>query len=31
MYNPSTRSDPTNKFFEVMKEQKISTLFALAQ
>jgi hypothetical protein len=31
MYNPSTRSDPTNKFFEVMKKQKMSTLFAPAQ
>jgi hypothetical protein len=31
MYNPSTRSDPTNKFFEVMKKQKISTLSAPAQ
>jgi hypothetical protein len=31
MYNPSTRSNPTNKFFEVMKKQKISTLSALAQ
>jgi hypothetical protein len=31
MYNPSTRSDPTNKFFEVMKKQKMSTLSALAQ
>jgi hypothetical protein len=31
LYNPSTRSDPTNKFFEVMKKQKISTLPAPAQ
>jgi hypothetical protein len=31
MYNPSTRSDPTNKFFAVMKKQKMSTLFAPAQ
>jgi hypothetical protein len=31
MYNPSTRSDPMNKFFEVMKKQKMSTLSALAQ
>jgi hypothetical protein len=31
LYNPSTRSDPTNKFFEVIKKQKMSTLFALAQ
>jgi hypothetical protein len=25
LYNPSTRSDPTNKFFKVMKKQKMST------
>jgi hypothetical protein len=31
MYNPSTRSNPMNKFFEVMKKQKMSTLSALAQ
>jgi hypothetical protein len=31
LYNPSTRSDPMNKFFEVMKKQKMSTLFAPAQ
>jgi hypothetical protein len=31
LYNPSTHSDPTNKFFEVMKKQKMSTLFASAQ
>jgi hypothetical protein len=31
MYNPSTRSDPMNKFFEVMKKQKMSTLSRLAQ
>jgi hypothetical protein len=31
LYNPSTRSDPTNKFIEVMKKQKMSTLSALAQ
>jgi hypothetical protein len=31
LYNPSTHSDPTNKFFEVMKKQKMSTLSALAQ
>jgi hypothetical protein len=31
LYNPSTRSYPTNKFFEVMKKQKMSTLSALAQ
>jgi hypothetical protein len=31
MYNSSTCSDPTNKFFEVMKKQKMSTLFAPAQ
>jgi hypothetical protein len=31
MYNPSTHSDPTNKFFEVMKKQKISTLSAPTQ
>jgi hypothetical protein len=24
LYNPSTHSDPTNKFFEVMKKQKMS-------
>jgi hypothetical protein len=26
LYNPSTRSDPMNMFFEVMKKQKMSTL-----
>jgi hypothetical protein len=26
LYNPCTRSDPTNMFFEVMKKQKMSTL-----
>jgi hypothetical protein len=26
LYNPSTCSDPMNKFFEVMKNQKMSTL-----
>jgi hypothetical protein len=26
LYNPSIHSDPTNKFFEVMKKQKMSTL-----
>jgi hypothetical protein len=31
MYNLNTHSDPTNKFFEVMKKQKISTLSAPAQ
>jgi hypothetical protein len=31
LYNPSTHSDPTNKFFEVIKKQKMSTLSALAQ
>jgi hypothetical protein len=31
MYNPSTHSDPMNKFFEVIKKQKMSTLFAPAQ
>jgi hypothetical protein len=31
LYNPCTRSNPTNKFFEVMKKQKMSTLSALAQ
>jgi hypothetical protein len=31
LYNPSTRSDPMNKFFEVMKKQKMSTLSAPAQ
>jgi hypothetical protein len=31
LYNPSTRSDSTNKFFEVMKKQKMSTLSAPAQ
>jgi hypothetical protein len=31
LYNPSTHSYPTNKFFEVMKKQKISILSPLAQ
>jgi hypothetical protein len=31
MYNPSTHSDPTNKFFEVIKKQKMTTLSAPAQ
>jgi hypothetical protein len=31
LYNPSTHSDPTNKLFEVMKKQKMSTLSAPAQ
>jgi hypothetical protein len=31
LYNPSTRSDPTNKLFEVMKKQKMSTLSAPVQ
>jgi hypothetical protein len=31
LYNPSTRSDSTNKFFEVMKKQKMSTQSAPTQ
>jgi hypothetical protein len=31
LYNPSTHSNPTNKFFEVMKKQKMSTLSTPAQ
>jgi hypothetical protein len=31
LYNPSTHSDPTNKFFEIMKKRKMSTLSASAQ
>jgi hypothetical protein len=31
MYNPSTHSDPMNKFFEVMNKQNMSTLSAPAQ
>jgi hypothetical protein len=31
LYNPSTRSDSKNKFFEVMKKQNMSTLSAPAQ
>jgi hypothetical protein len=31
LYNPNTRSDPTNKFFEVMKKQKISVMSAPVQ
>jgi hypothetical protein len=31
LYNPSTHSNPTNKFLEVMKKKKISTLSAPAQ
>jgi hypothetical protein len=31
LYNPSTHLDPTNKFFEVMKKQKMSTLSAPTQ
>jgi hypothetical protein len=31
LYNPSTHSDPTNKFFKVMKKQKMSTLSAPTQ
>jgi hypothetical protein len=31
MYNPSTCSNPTNKFFKVMKKQKMSTLSAPVQ
>jgi hypothetical protein len=31
LYNPSTHSDPTNKLFEVMKKQNMSTLSAPAQ
>jgi hypothetical protein len=31
LYNPNIRSDPTNKFFEVMKKQKMSAMSAPAQ
>jgi hypothetical protein len=31
LYNPSTHSNPTNKFLEVMKKQKMSTLSAPTQ
>jgi hypothetical protein len=31
LYNPITHSDPTNKFFEVMKKQKMPTLSAPVQ
>jgi hypothetical protein len=31
LYNPTTRSNPMNTFFEVMKKQKMSTLSAPAQ
>jgi hypothetical protein len=31
LYNPRTRSDPMNKFFEVMKKQKMSIMYAPAQ
>jgi hypothetical protein len=31
LYNLNTYSDPTNKFFEVIKKQKMSTLSTLAQ
>jgi hypothetical protein len=31
LYNPSTRSNPTNKFFKVMKKQNMSILSAPAQ
>jgi hypothetical protein len=31
LYNPSTHSDPMNKFFEIMKKQKMSTLSAPAE
>jgi hypothetical protein len=31
MYNPSTCSDPMNKFFEVIKKEKMSTLSTPAQ
>jgi hypothetical protein len=31
LYNPSTYPDPTNKFLEVIKKQKMSTLSARAQ
>jgi hypothetical protein len=31
LYNTSTRSDPTNKFFELMKKQMMFTLSAPAQ
>jgi hypothetical protein len=31
LYNPNTRSDPTDKFFEVMKKQNMSAMSAPAQ
>jgi hypothetical protein len=31
LYNPNTRSDPTNKFFEVMKKQKMYVMSAPVQ
>jgi hypothetical protein len=31
LYNPNTRSNPTNKFFEVIKKQKMSTISTPAQ
>jgi hypothetical protein len=31
LYNPNTRLDPTNKFFEVMKKQKMSAISTPAQ
>jgi hypothetical protein len=31
LYNANTRSDPKNKFFEVMKKQKMSAMSAPAQ
>jgi hypothetical protein len=31
LYNPNTHSDPRNKFFEVMKRQKMSAMSAPAQ
>jgi hypothetical protein len=31
LYNPSTRSKPMNKFFEIMRKQKMSTLSTPAQ
>jgi hypothetical protein len=31
LYNPNTHSNSTNKFFEVMKKQKMSVMSALAQ
>jgi hypothetical protein len=31
LYNPNSCSDPTNKFFEVMKKQKMSAMSTLTQ